>query len=159
MLFGYSGGIIGKNGGEVSAVRYDAHIHMLLDGENWRAAIARHRDAPRGGERRRRSRRPRRAAPQAPRRGADLCRSQRRKARPHGEAGRGGCGAAPQAWRKPRRRARAAERRAVNPAEGLHRTTQNLNQNPTKGQNQSIKKNNKASQPEQKQKETQIRRI
>ena len=27
-------------------MRYDAHIHMLLDGENWRAAIARHRDAP-----------------------------------------------------------------------------------------------------------------
>ena len=63
-----------------------------------------------------------------------------RKARPHGEAGRGGCGAAPQAWRKPRRRARAAKRRAVNPAEGLHQQTQNLNQNPEKGQNQSIKK-------------------
>lgn len=27
-------------------MRYDAHIHMLLDGENWRAAIARHEDAP-----------------------------------------------------------------------------------------------------------------
>ncbi len=27
-------------------MRYDAHIHMVLDGENWRAAIARHRTAP-----------------------------------------------------------------------------------------------------------------
>ena len=27
-------------------MRYDAHIHMLLDGENWRAAIARHEAAP-----------------------------------------------------------------------------------------------------------------
>ena len=26
--------------------RYDCHIHMVLDGENWRAAIARHREAP-----------------------------------------------------------------------------------------------------------------
>ena len=47
------------------------------------------------------------------------------KARPHGEAGRGGCGAAPQAWQPPRRRARAAERRAVNPANRQHQTTQN----------------------------------
>ena len=60
-------------------------------------------------------------------------------ARPHGEAGRGGCGAAPQAWRKPRRRARAAERRATNPAEGQHQPTQNLNQNPEKGQTQPVK--------------------
>ena len=27
-------------------MRYDAHIHMLLDGEDWRAAIARHKAAP-----------------------------------------------------------------------------------------------------------------
>ena len=27
-------------------MRYDAHIHMLLDGEDWRAAIARHKTAP-----------------------------------------------------------------------------------------------------------------
>ena len=51
-----------------------------------------------------------------------------------------GLRSSPQAWRKPRRRARAAERRAVNPAEGLHQPTQSPNQNPEKGQNQSIKK-------------------
>ena len=27
-------------------MRYDAHIHILLDGEDWRAAIARHKTAP-----------------------------------------------------------------------------------------------------------------
>ena len=27
-------------------MRYDAHIHMLLDGEDWRVAIARHKTAP-----------------------------------------------------------------------------------------------------------------
>ena len=30
-------------------MRADCHIHMVLDGEDWRAAIARHRDGPEGG--------------------------------------------------------------------------------------------------------------
>ena len=31
---------------EVVGVRYDCHMHMILDGRDWRAAIGRHRTAP-----------------------------------------------------------------------------------------------------------------
>ncbi len=30
-------------------MRYDCHMHMILDGQNWRAAIDRHREAPEEG--------------------------------------------------------------------------------------------------------------
>ena len=33
----------------METVRYDCHMHMILDGLDWRAAIARHRDGPEEG--------------------------------------------------------------------------------------------------------------